>query len=215
LNRLHEANVDEHLWATQFGLRRGARVTDALFMARRFIDKAHAIKNNKLVLLALDWPKAFDSIMPGPMLAALERFGLPADFLAMINAIYDSRTFFVSDSGQDSTTKSQSAGISQGCPLSPFLFVIVMIVIITDARAALRDSVGDISNEVTEVLYADDTLIVDEHGELAQIYIDIITIQGDHYGLAFNWTKLEYICVSDVHHLSFNLMDRLSNASRR
>ena len=115
--------------------------------------------------------------MPGPMLAALERFGLPADFLAKINAIYDSRTFFVSDNGQDSTTKSQSAGISQGCPLSPFLFVIVMSVIITDARAALRDSVGDISSEVTEVLYADDTLIVDEHGELAQIYMDIIAAQ--------------------------------------
>ena len=138
-----------------------------LIMARTFIDKAHAIKNNKLAFLALDLAKAFDSIMPGPVLAALERFGLPADFLAMINAIYDSRTFFVSDSGQDSTTKSQSAGISQGCPLSPFLFVIVMSVIITDVRAALRDSVNDINSEVTKVLYADDTLIVDEHGELA------------------------------------------------
>ena len=186
MNRLREAKVDEQIWPTQFGFRHGARVTDALFMARRFIDKAHAIKNSKLVLLALDWAKAFDSIMPRPMLAALERFGLPADFLAMINAIYDSRTFFVSDSGQDSTTKSQSAGISQGCPLSPFLFVIMMSVIITDARAALRDSVGDISSEITEVLYADDTLIVDEHGELAQIYIDIIAIQGNHYGLVFN-----------------------------
>ena len=58
--------------------------------------------------------------------------------------------------------------------------------IITDARAALRDSVGDISNEVTEVLYADDTLIVDEHSELAQIYMDMIAIQGNHYGLVFN-----------------------------
>ena len=75
-------------------------------MTRRFIDKAHAIKNSKLVLLALYWAKAFDSIMSGPMLAALEKFGLPIDFLTMINAIYDSRTFFVSDSGQDSTTKS-------------------------------------------------------------------------------------------------------------
>jgi hypothetical protein len=139
-------------------------------MARRFIDKAYAIKNSKLVFLALEWAKAFDSIMPGPMLAALERFGLPADFLAMINAIYVSRLFFVSDSGQDSTTKSQSAGITQGCPLSPFLFVIMMSVIITDARAALRDSVNNISSEVTEVLYADDTLIVDEHVARADLY---------------------------------------------
>ena len=37
--------------------------------------------------------------------------------------------------------------------------------------AVLRDSVGDVSSEVAEVLYVDDTLIVDEHGKLAQIYI--------------------------------------------
>ena len=73
-------------------------------MANRFIDKAYA--NNKIILLALDWAKAFYSIMPGPMLAALEIFGSPADFLAMISAIYDSRISFISDSGQDSTTKS-------------------------------------------------------------------------------------------------------------
>ena len=38
-NRLREANVDEHIWPTLFGFRHGARVTDALVMARRFIDK--------------------------------------------------------------------------------------------------------------------------------------------------------------------------------
>ena len=54
LNKLLETNVDEHIWPTQLGSRHGARVTDALFMARRFIDKTHAMKSMKLVLLALD-----------------------------------------------------------------------------------------------------------------------------------------------------------------
>ena len=74
----------------QFRFRYGARVTEALFIARKFIDNAHAIKNNKLILLALDWAKAFDSIMPRHMLAALERFRVHANFCAMIHAIYDS-----------------------------------------------------------------------------------------------------------------------------
>ena len=129
------------------------------------------------------------------MLAALERFGLLEDFLAMIHAIYDSNSFFISDSGQDSATKYQSAGISQKCPLSLFLFVIVMSVIITDARAALRESVGDVSSEVTEVLYADNTLTVDEHSELAHICTDIIANQSNHYGFVFNWSKLEDMCI--------------------
>ena len=174
LNRLRKANVDEHIWHTQFGFKRGARVTDALFMARRFIDQAHATKDSKLVLLALDWAKAFDSIMPEPMLVALERFGLPNHFLSMIDAIYSSRVFFVHDNCQDSSTQCQSSGISQGCPLSPFLFVMVMSVIITDARSNLHNNIGSQCNEVSEILYADDTLIVDRHGKLAQPYMDAI-----------------------------------------
>ena len=45
------------------------------------------------------------------------------------------------------------------------------------------------------MFYADDTLIVDEHGELAQIYMHIIATQSIHYGLVFNWSKLEYMCI--------------------
>ena len=50
-NRLRAANVDEHIRATQFGFKRGARVTDALFMARRFIDNAHAKPDGKFMTL--------------------------------------------------------------------------------------------------------------------------------------------------------------------
>ena len=71
LNKLREANVDVHIWPTQFKFSHSARVTDALLIARRFSDQAHAIKHNKLVLLAPDLANAFDSIMPGPMVAAL------------------------------------------------------------------------------------------------------------------------------------------------
>ena len=74
-------------------------------MARRFIDNAHAKADGKFILLALDWAKAFDSLMPGPMLDALRRFGLPADFVNMIASIYDSTSFFVRDGKADSNTK--------------------------------------------------------------------------------------------------------------
>ena len=83
-------------------------------MARRHIDDAYAKKDGKLCLLALDWAKAFDSIMPQSMIHALQRFGIPNDFLHMVDAIYSSRAFFVHDTNIDSTTKSQRAGISQG-----------------------------------------------------------------------------------------------------
>ena len=55
----------------------------------------------------------------------LRKFGLPPDTLNMISAIYSERTFSVKDPLGNSKCHSQSAGIAQGCPLSPLLFLIV------------------------------------------------------------------------------------------
>ena len=60
-------------------------------MARMFIDKTHAVEHSKLVLFAFDWAKPFRSIMPEPILDALQRFHLPTTFIDMIYAIYDYR----------------------------------------------------------------------------------------------------------------------------
>ena len=38
--------------------------SDALFIARRAIEKTWAQKGGKIVLLALDWSKVFDAISP-------------------------------------------------------------------------------------------------------------------------------------------------------
>lgn len=119
LNRLRSSSIDYKLLHSQFGFKRGAKVSDAIFVARRFIDKAFAEKDGRLVLLALDWAKAFDAIMPEPMFTALSRFGLPTQFIKMVRNIYSSRSYFVHDHSTSSSNKSQSSGISQGRPLSP------------------------------------------------------------------------------------------------
>ena len=51
------------------------------------------------------------------------------------------------------------------------------------------------ANAIHEILYADDILLVDEDGDFAQIYMDIIAQQGSHYGLVFNWSKLQYVSI--------------------
>ena len=181
LNRLRSCDIDSKIWHSQFGFKRGANVSDAIFVARRFIDKAFAEKNGRLVLLALDWAKAFDSIMPEPMFAALSRFDLPSDFINMVRNIYSSRSFLVHELSVSSSTKSQSSGISQGCPLSPVLFVMVMSILIADAREELHKQVGNMADQICEFLYADDTLIVDEHGQLAEVCMHYIQRQGACY----------------------------------
>eukprot|EP00959_Pyramimonas_sp_CCMP1952_P074976 1566893-Pyramimonas_sp.AAC.1 len=62
------------------------------------------------------------------MFVVLQRFGLPARLLAITKSIDTDRSSCVADGGQSLRERRQMSGIAQGCPLSPFLVVMVMTV---------------------------------------------------------------------------------------
>ena len=72
--RLIDAGAEERLSKTQFGFRSGCGTADAIFVLRRKIEMATALKNGKLMVLALDWARVFDSNSPPAMTAAQRRF---------------------------------------------------------------------------------------------------------------------------------------------
>ena len=146
LTRLKNGGAEKKIWKTQFGFKSGSGTFDALFLLRRVLDHLWAGKNGSAVFVALGWAKAFDRISPTGLIDALRRFGLPKEFLETIRHIYEGREFFVRDMGHQLKKHFQCHGISQGCPLSPFLFVMVMTIIMHDAQLKLKDMYGDILN---------------------------------------------------------------------
>ena len=143
-------------------------------------------------MLALDWAKAFDCVAPAALCTSLRRFGIPEQFVAMIRDIYSERKFIVA--GAVSEPHDQHNGISQGCPLSPFLFVIIMTTLLHDAKQKLCVGQGfKLSDRFVahEPVYADDTLLIDVTGNTFELFMKAIGEAGAEYGLAFNWSKLE------------------------
>ena len=192
--RLKDAGAANRIWPTQFGFRSGCGCADALFIARRKVENAWARKNGNLLLLALDWAKVFDSISPAGLVNAMSRFGIPYHFCSVVRGIYNGRHFMVRDGGVTSRQRPQCFGTSQSCPLSPFLFSIVMTLLIQDAKAAFlsrRDPAR--TREISELMYADDTLILAVNNEDAEIYMQCIEQAGRMYGLQLNWNKLEVL----------------------
>ena len=121
-----------------------------------------------MIFLALDWAKAFDAIDPVSLVHGLRRFGLPNQFLYAIRAIYSHRKFFVKDCGYISKVHVQHNGISQGCPLSPYRFVMLMSVMMHDANAKLaNEHQVKLSPELVchECMYADDSLFIEIIGD--------------------------------------------------
>ena len=82
--------------------------------------------------------------------------------LTMLKHIYRDMCFQVRGHGHSSSQRRQRSGISQGCPLSPFLFVMLMSTIVKDAVDQLSSTAkNDLSsNFLSILLYADDTLLI-------------------------------------------------------
>jgi hypothetical protein len=203
LRRLQCAGAERRLTSTQFGFRCGRGTTDAIFAVRRSIDLALAHKHGRTVMLALDWAKAFDSINVEAMLKALSRFGLPPKILRILKHIYEGRFFSVLDGDSRSTERSQRSGISQGCPLSPSLFVMLMSVMMKDAVSSLPQASQELfgKNSLDAYLYADDTLLVGASQERVQELLDAVARVGADYGMALHWSKFQLLEVSGSYHL--------------
>ena len=128
--------------------------------------------------------------------------------------IYGIRQFYVKDMGETSNYCAQFHGISQGCPLSPFLFVILMTIIMHDSTVKLHDLFGDILSAplfVKDLLYADDTLLINHTSENIQRHMDVIISTGAEYGLEINWKKVEMMglrCQPAVFDMSGQFIDQ-------
>ena len=97
------------------------------------------------------------------MCSALLRFGLPPAVVEMVSGMYSSRFVNMRDHAGESSVRRQNAGIAQGCPLSPYIFIIVQSVMLHDVFSSL-DLLAEPDYIVTrDVLYADDTLLVSRH----------------------------------------------------
>ena len=80
--------------------------------------------------------------------------------------MYRQPKYNIEDKKLDSTVKKQRTGSRQGCPLSPYLLIIVMTVMLHHVHEDLDPKLEGKSHDFVtcwELLYADDTLILSKH----------------------------------------------------
>ena len=98
------------------------------------------------------------------MVEALDRLGVPAKVIRVISALYGEPKFRIRDRQGNSIWRRQRAGIRQGCPLSPYLFVRLMTVIFDDIHWEANSKLNFLNQfgplDVWELMYADDTMLV-------------------------------------------------------
>ena len=84
------------------------------------------VKNH--TIFSIDVEKAFDKGQHPFMIKALAKVGIEGTFLNIIKAIYDKPTANIILNGEKLKAFSLKSGTRQGCPLSPLLFNIVLLI---------------------------------------------------------------------------------------
>jgi hypothetical protein len=187
--------LETHLQNTHNGFRAKRGTADAISYIRRLIDKGEST-NTRTLLVLLDWEKAFDKILHPKLFEALKRMNVPDKICAAVRSLYKDPTFYVHLEGRSSNMMPQKTGIRQGCPLSPYLFIIVMSVMYHDVHAnhrLLTERQRIIGTHTDEVLYADDTICFAQTTAAINRMLTAIEQEGSKYGMRLN--KGEYISI--------------------
>ena len=79
-----------------------------------------------------------------------------------------------------------------------------MTVLLNDAEAEVEHKYGKAAEPwlvTRDLLYADDTLILETKAEVAQSFMDAVAQRGGEYGLALNWGKVKLLRINHPGHI--------------
>jgi len=179
------------------------------FLANRYIGEnvqnataaINFCKKNHLdaLLIFLDFNKAFDCVEWNLIDRALKMFGFKDNLRMLIKCIYNINESCIINNGNISKYFKLTRGLRQGCPLSPYLFILVVELLANRVRKN-DNIVGIRINEVSCKLnqYADDTFFITLNiEESVQAIFDTIECFSIISGLTLNMDKTEVLHIGN------------------
>jgi mannosylglycoprotein endo-beta-mannosidase len=178
----------------QYGFLRSRTIQDCIAWAYEYIHQCQQTKKEILVL-KLDFAKAFDTIEHSALLKILECQGFDNKWLSMIKSILGSGTSSILLNGVAGKKFACKRGVRQGDPLSPLLYVaggdlLQSMVNKACVRGDLSLPLPILGADFPIVQYADDTLIIIEACERQLLVLkNLLQDFSRATGLRVNYSK--------------------------
>ena len=148
-------------------------------------------------IIMLDIEKAFDSVNHNFLFKTLAQFNFGPHFIHWIRTLYASRHTYVMNNGYLTNRISMQRGIFQGCPISPYLFLLVIEILALSVRQNENIKGIKVKNHTVKMsLYADDSVcFVDGSKETFEALFRILNTFGKFSGCKINLSKTEAIWI--------------------
>uniref|UniRef100_A0A671UBE6 Reverse transcriptase domain-containing protein n=1 Tax=Sparus aurata TaxID=8175 RepID=A0A671UBE6_SPAAU len=191
-NRL-KAGLDMIIAETQTGFMKKRHISSNIRLILDVLDYANEV-NTEAVILFLDFYKAFDTIEHNFRFQSLKVFGFGNNFVDIVCMFY--RDIYSSVLINLNTSKrfQINRGVRQGCPISPFLFLLVTeLLSISIVNNEKFEGISIFGRELQISQLADDTtLFLKDKNQLLNIII-LINQFSHASGLRLNVSKCEIL----------------------
>ena len=174
-------------------------------------DLMNYVDENKIpgILLFIDFEKAFDTLEWNFMNQALEKFNFGPKIRKWIKILYNDIESGVMNGGYMTNYFKVSRGVRQGCPLSPFLFVLSVEMLAIKLRHD-NDCKGiklPNSHEAKLTQFADDTTVISSNIVSLKASLRIINKFSDISGLKLNNVKTKVMWIGSQKGKKERIMD--------
>ena len=194
-----KSTLDSLIHENQTGFIPGRSLADNIRLLYDLIYETKA-KNQKGMLLSIDFEKAFDTVSKSFTLLVFKRFGFGPNIIKWISILTGNSTSCVIQNGNLSTFFPNGRGCRQGDPVSPYLFLFVaeiLAVMIRNNKNIKGIFVNNIEHKLGQ--YADDTQLFLDGSE--QSLRNAITTLDEFFlysGLKINLDKTKAIWLGSM-----------------